>query len=297
MKRVFAGILLIFSLSFLCGFTSKKEEISSDYIMLSLDFSSTGQIRQSLQFSVGSKKINEMSLSVKETLDFKKRLVEEITMLRNEFLFNFALIYLKNPDEQYKINKGVVISPVAYDEKSDLLGFEISFSNVDAWNYYHNANEENSAEKTSRNPLFIRKIKSEGAFPFSTSIADENGQKLTVGERYINIYLQASKNLSFCDKLTEEYSPQFIYNYSAYNPKLRSNADKIFYDKNGKLHHLWIVDCDKIDAKNSILIYYYFVNRGVWLVFALTVPLCVMFASIICIKIKEKGYIRLQRKR
>ena len=65
MKRLFICIAMIFSFSFLCGFTSSKQTIeNNEYIMLSVASSLNGQIVQSVDFSVGSEFINENSKSV-----------------------------------------------------------------------------------------------------------------------------------------------------------------------------------------------------------------------------------------
>ena len=116
----------------------------ADFIMLSLDFSSNGQIVQSIDFSLNNDWLNQNSKSVKESLDFKKNLTKQIETLRNEFLFSFALTYMNEPKEEYKINQGVLLSAVVYNEESQSIGFKIGFSGLGAWNYYHNATENNT---------------------------------------------------------------------------------------------------------------------------------------------------------
>lgn len=292
MKRLFVSFMLIFSLSFLCGFSSKSTSVETeDFIMLSLDFSSNGQIVQSIDFSFNSEAVNEISSSLKETLDFKNALIKNIETIRNEFLFSFALTYMANPVEEYKINKGVLLTAVTFDEENDTVGFKMGFSSLGAWNYYHQSGEkedsEGEEEKQNKN-IFLNKIESKGIFPFSAQVTGQDNQVVTVGSRYKNFYISSAQSLSFYEKLKETYQPTFIYNYSSFNKKLRSDGDLFFTDSAGHLHHVWLVDDLASEEENSINLYYYLVEKGVWLIFAITIPLFAMFIAIIIIKIKDK---------
>ena len=284
MKRIFIVIAIVFSLSFLFGFSYQPEkQYNSDFIMLSLDFSSNGQIIQSIDFSVNSERLNNESISLKETLDFKNALKKQVESLRNEFLFGFALNYMQNPIEEYKINKGIVISAVTFDEENDTIGFKIGFSSINSWNYYHKS-KSNSLNKN----IFLNKISSEGSFPFSANIQTGDNKTQTVGERYKEKYLLASEGLSFHQKFLDMYQPIFVYNYSSFNTKLRSDADYNFYDGQNHLHHLWYSSLEDITIGKNITIYFYSIQKGNWILFALGLSLLIMFAVIIAIKIKER---------
>lgn len=287
MKRFAISMLLIISLSFLYGFAPKTTAVEGDdYIMMSLDISSNGQIVQSIDFSLNSERLSKHSKSVKEELDFKNSLVKQIETIRNEFLFGFALTYLASPNEEYKINKGVVLTTVALDQENDSVGFKMGFSSLNAWNYYHSSKEGEKEDKKQN--IFLNKVESKGVFPFSAQMKISETQSISVGNRYKNLYLSAGQNLSFSEVLNVEYNPIFIYNYSSFNRKLHADSDYSFTDNAGHLHHLWLVDGQSLNENNSINIYYYIINKGVWLIFAITIPLLIMTTAIIIIKLKEK---------
>ncbi len=289
MKRLLISIVAIFSLFFLFGFAPKQKGFPpQDYIMLSLDFSSSGQIVQSVDFSVNSKRLNNITSSLKEEIEFKNALKKQIETIRNEFLFGFALTYMEMPNDEYKINKGVFLSPVDFDERADSVGFKITFSNVGAWNYYHmTLDEEKDSQKQSEN-VFLKKVESQGVFPFSAKVQVGENLYLSVGERYKQKYLAAANGFSFSEKIINEYKPTYFYNYSTFNQKLRSDADYTFVDAANNLHHLWSVEDLAVKEENSITLYYYSVNKGLWLVLAVILPLGSMVAAILIIKFKGK---------
>lgn len=291
MKRILFIFILIFSFSFLYGF-APKEKISlyDDYIMLSLDFSFNGQIVQSIDFSVNSKRVREQSNSIKEELDFKNQLIKQIEGLRNEFLFSFALTYISQPNEEFKINKGVLLTPVAFNQKNDSIGFNISFASVSAWNYYHKIEKGESKDK-NRN-IFLNKIGSEGVFPFSSKVAIEGGRQILVGERYKEKYLDSAKSASFYKNLIRQYNPVYIYNYSSFNNKLRSDSDFKIIDEGNKTHHVWCISNQELKENNMISLYYYSIQKGAWVLFATIGPLLVMGVAIMFVKIKERKSVK-----
>lgn len=265
----------------------------ADFIMLSLDFSSNGQIVQSIDFSLNNDWLNQNSKSVKENLDFKKNLTKQIETLRNEFLFSFALTYMNEPKEEYKINQGVMLTAVVFNEESQSVGFKIGFSSLGAWNYYHNAKENNTendekAEKINKNfNIFMQKVENKGIFPFSPLVKIQEEKKITAGERYKNIFVESAQGLSFYEKLKEDYHPVFVYNYSTFNTRLRSDATTTFIDNSRHLHHVWLIEENNLNNENTILIYYYNINRGAWLLFTLGICLEGMGISILIVKRKQ----------
>ncbi len=275
--------MAIFSLSFLFGFAPKPLKSTDDFIILSLDTSSNGRTTQGVYFSINSKRINNISSSIKEEINFKNNLKKQVETIRNEFLFSFALTYLQNPIEEYKINQGVVLSPVAVNADADMIGFQIIFTSAGAWNYYHQSNGGQSAN--GRDNIFLSKISSEGLFPFSAEVKTSETQTITAGERYKQMYLSSAEELSFKGQLQEEYNPTFVYDYSSFNKKLRSNANAKFADNNHHYHHVWAeTDCQKAE---KICLYYYNINKGVWIAFATALPLLGMGITIAVIKHKE----------
>ncbi len=275
--------MAIFSLSFLFGFAPAPKTIGEDFIVLSLDTSLNGRTVQSFNFSINSKRLNNLSASVKEEVDFKNNLKKQVEVIRNEFLFSFALVYLQNPIEEYKINQGVVLTPVAINSQTDTIGFQIVFATGGVWNYYHHTKVEQKIN--DKENIFLNKIASEGIFPFSAEVKISEKQTITAGERYRQMYLASAQGLSFENALQAEYKPIFIYDYSSSNKKLRSNADMTYTDNAKHYHHVWAEEnCQNAD---KTYLYFYNINKGVWLAFAIALPLLCMGIAIGVIKYKE----------
>jgi hypothetical protein len=283
MKRFFILAMAIFSLSFLFGFAPQPLKSTDDFIILSLDTSSNGRTTQGVYFSINSKRINNISSSIKEEINFKNNLKNQVEVIRSEFLFSFALAYLQNPIEEYKINQGVVLPPVAVNNDLDMIGFQIIFTSHSAWNYYHQTKGGQTA-KNKRN-IFLNKIASEELYPFSAEVKVGESQTITAGERYKQMYLSSAVGLSFEKTIMAEYNPTFVYDYSSFNKKLRSNANAKFADNNRHYHHVWAeTDCQNAE---KICLYYYNINKGVWIAFATALPLLGMGVAIAVIKHKE----------
>ena len=295
MKKLLLAIILIFSLSFFCGCQKSSEaSIGDDYILLSLSQNANLTITQSVQFSLNSKYINENAKSLKEEVEFKRNLTKNLTELRNEFLISFALVYVASPNEEFKINKGVVLTDVSINEESDTIGFEIYFTSPQAWDYYHPSKKETQEPQNKKN-IFYSKSESRGLFPFSSTIKSADGEKLS-GEIYKNRYLVAAKGLSFEDKLKEDYNVQFIYSYSTPSQRMRSDANIIF-SQNRISHHIRVVDEQNLSNENSITVSSCVIYYGWWLFFAILVPLVICGTSILIITLSRKRKIKLGEKK
>lgn len=282
MKKIFLAFILIFSLSFLsgCGQT-QSVKLDPNYIMLSISQNSNGSTNQAVVIGVNSDFLREHSKSVQEEMIFKQKLIKEVENIRNEFLFSFALTYMNNPKEEFKINQGVLLSQVGYNAEGDYIGFEITFTSSGAWQYYHQKSEssdENSEKNNKKGNIFFSKQQSEGVFPFAAVINDE----LKIGEKYKNCYLSASENLSFSEKIKENYKPDYVYNYSTIYPKFHSNADAQFKGSHNKYHHIWIEK--DLNVCENIKLSVYVIYKGWWIFFALSVSLIGMTIAILIAK-------------
>lgn len=290
MKKIILTIILIISLSFFCGCQKKEEvEIRDNCIILSLSQNPNLTITQSVQYSLNSKYLNKVSSSLKEEFDFKRNLNKSLSELRKEFLLSFAIIYVENPQEEFKINKGVLLSEVAINEENDTIGFEIYFTSIGAWNYYHGIKDDDNIVEDKGN-LFYKKNESKGIFPFSSVVKSSNGEKLA-GNIYKERYISSAKGLSFEDKIKDDYKVQFIYSYSSLNKRLRSDANINFY-QNGLNHHLWVVDEDNLTGENYITLTTFMIYYGWWLLFAIVIPLIFGGAIIIIIILNRKRKIK-----
>ena len=274
MKKLILAFILIFSLSFLCGCGQKTDlNIDKNFIMLSIEQNADGSSKQSVVFGVNSDFLRENLKNVQEELVFKQNLIKNVESLRYEFLFSFATVYINNPIEEYKINKGVLLSPVGYNADGDYVGFEITFTSAGAWQYYHQFGN-NSASSGGKGNIFYSKKESVGSFPF-----------VTVGEKYKNIYVSAAKELSFDSEISKSYMPDYVYNYSTYYSKFHSNADAEFRGNDNKYHHIWVennlADCEQISLS------VYVINKGWWILLTLLISLVGMIISIIYTKYKK----------
>lgn len=291
MKRTFLIVLLIFSLSFFTGCSNESNKSSSlsldDFIMLSLSFNIDGSICQSLDFSVNSENLKEIA-SDEEIFAFKNSLIEEIKNIRNEFLFGYALKYIKNPIEEFKINQGLVLTEVLYNTKTDTIGFDILFTSINSWNYYHDQSSSSSEGNENNNFLFYKKIISTGKFVFSTPVKVNEEETILIGKRYQQKYIEASKGLSFEAYIKENYKPTFAYNYATPTNRLHSDSQYEYLDSNNLFHHIWTVGYDELNENNTISLYYVSINYGWWYFFAILISLLVMTLILVVNKIKSK---------
>lgn len=273
MKKIFLSFILIICCVFLCGCgQSKGIKIDDNFIMLTIDTNSDGSVKQSIVFGVNSPFLQENSQNLQEVFQFKQNLQKNIEEIRNEFLFSFALIYMNNPIEEYKINQGVLLSQVGYNQEGDYLGFEITFTSSGAWKYYHQTSlGEEEKSNNGRGNVFISVQSSKGDFPFGE----------TLKEKYKNIYLSSAKGFSFEGIVRESYNPDFVYNYCTYYPKFHSNATATFRGSDNKYHHVWI-------NGGQIVISVYIINKGWWIFFTLLVSLSLMTIAIILTKRKSR---------
>ncbi|MBQ8444667.1 MAG: hypothetical protein IJX25_04875 [Clostridia bacterium] len=284
MKKFIFIFTLIFSLSFFCGCKGESFVMPSDSIFTGINFFSNGEISQVVAISVDSDYIDSVAKSG-ESVQFKSNLLSQMENLRQKFLLTYAIVYIQNPIEELQIGRGVKLTPVSYKEENDFVYFEIIFSSTLAWQYYHNALTE-GADINESMPFLMEKKSNTTLFPFSS--LDANGTP--AGESYKNIYLSSSEGLSFEDKVKENYSPCYIYQYGTYSNKIKSDGNYKFLS-DGINYHIWVADEDELQGK-STTIYYYKINKGGWLLLALIIPTAGLVIYLICIKIKikkEKG--------
>lgn len=293
MKKFLLVFILVFSLSFFCGCSrAQTPQIKDDFVVLGLENFSNGRMVQSLRFSCNGKRFDEKNAPLKEKLEFRQNLVDMISEIRNQFLFSFALTYVQNPNDEYKINSGVILSPATYDEKNDSVGFNIIFTSLGAWNYYHKSGEEQEvkAENTCGN-IFYRKVVSNGENPYLSV----NSSGDSAMEIYKAKYLSALKGLSIEEEVKSEYAPQFIYNYATPQQAVKSNSDLMYRGREGLYHHVWIVEEGDKAEDNKITLSITYVFKAWWIFFALLIILSVCLISIIIVKIKDTKLIKKPR--
>lgn len=283
MKKFLLTFILIFSLSFFCGCKEKdKVDAIDDFIYSGINITSSGEVCQTFAISVNSEEIESMSSSQAEGTQFKSNLIEIFANLRNQHLISCATTYLKNPKEEYKIGSGVKFTQVCYQQNNDVISFDIIFSSNASWNFYHSSTVQSVKKKN--NFYLLKKNSSSSNFPFS--VQDKNG--VMVGEGYKQIYLSAARGLSFEEKLKQNYAPNYIYSYSTFSGKLKTNATYCIKDNLGQFNHIWIKNEENIKKNEKIIIYFYQINYGAWILIALILPCLGLFIYLIFFSKKNK---------
>lgn len=255
---------------------------SEEFVMLSLCSNEKGQTIQSLNFSVGSDKLKAQNVSQLQQVEFRKKLIENVESFRQEFLLNFALIYAMKPDPNFKLGDKLLFTATTFDDKTDTVGFNMIFRDSETWNYFHPSSKDDSKESNLSFGLLITN-KSRGAFPFSSQVTLSDGKVVTVGERYMSAYTKALKDLNLT--LTEEYKPDFIYDYATSSSHLKSDSNYTFFadDLN---HHIWVRSFEKMEGE--ITLYLRDVNMALCYSLILFVCLTGLGIALFVIKKKEK---------
>jgi len=293
MKKVLIVFMLIFSLSFFCGCQQNEFDVMKDFVYSGVTFNKDGSVSQSVGLSVNSEKIMSLTNNADITVQFQANLIKNLDLLRQKFLLNFALKYIENPIEKFKIGSGVVLSSTYYNQDADMVSFEMVFSSLSSWQYYHGGISENAQEK-QKMPLLICKKSSTSQFPFSGQ--DGQGQSLT--EEYKKIFLSACKGLSIESQLAKDYHPSFVYCYGTYLEKIKSDCDYRI-ESQGTIYHIWSAKENQLEGKTTT-IYYHLINFGNWLLIALVVPIFGLVGYLLgykLIKTKKTKYINNKNKK
>ncbi len=279
MKKFAVFIVLILSCFMFVG-CGQRLPSSNEFILLSVENKASGQIVQSLNFSLGSEKLKENGVKAEDVEKVKAKLTKNIETFHAEFYLNFALVYNENPKEEYQLGKGLIFTDVAYNKQADSIGFSMTFTSNEAWKYYHESNGESSGNEFEYG--FMITTTSTGEFPFSANIETSSGQ-ITVGQRYMNAYLDA---LNFAN-VTLKYTPDLVYDYATAESRIKSDSEYYFAD--GELyHHVWLRSSETYKENNKITLRVVQANRGVWYVLILGVTLLGVGIAVTIIKLKDK---------
>lgn len=274
-------LFVIFSLFCFGGCTKNDETISNDFIMISISLGQNGEIIQSVNFVVNSEKIKEKSKNNEEYLDFIANLIKNVEKIREEYLYSIALKYLSSPNEEYKINQGVFISNVVYWSESDSVGFVIKFNSNESWNYYHQSTTGSNINQSKN--VFIKRVETKTQFIFSKNYGNE---KLTIGERYKNLYLSSATGLSFESEINN-YSPDFVYSYSTPYQNFHSNSN-IQFSKANLNFHVWKVKEGDLESENEVILWYNQINYGMWYLTVLIVVLTPTIIFLVAYNFKKR---------
>lgn len=283
MKKCLVFIVLIFSLFCFVGCDKKDNiEIQKNYIMIATRTSREGEVVQEISYGINLPLIKSLSKNKEEEISFISTLTTKLKKLRENYLFKFALKYLENPVDEYKINKGVKLTEAVYSSNTDSIGFKIIFSKG-AFSYYNKS--QNESEKETKKNLYINKDESNSTFIFS----EEDSEYGNVGERFKQDYLSSAKGLSFEEELKNKYNPDFIYGYVTPYSQIKSNCN-YFTKYNDDFYHFWVVKNNFLINKNTIKIWVLQINYGFWYITILASVLIPLFIGLIIHFIINKKY-------
>ena len=111
---------------------------------------------------------------------------------------NFALIYLKNPNDKFAIGQdGALQITLVYDQTNDAYGLQLYFKDKDTWDFYHPSSEP---PEEARQEGFVTTEKSEGQIIFAQNL---HGYQGTVGQYLKELYLSAVQGVD----LSQSYNP------------------------------------------------------------------------------------------
>ncbi len=282
MKK-FVIFLLIFAFCpfVLVGCDQKSEIELDDYIFLNLEYQSD-KVSFHLYFSVDESGLSYEGGEI-EKQKFLKNLEKNIETIRMEYLFSLALIYIQNPMEEYKINSGVLISPVIYSHEKGLIGFDINYTSLRAYRYYSNSPPSSGDNKNQGN-IFLYKHSSTGQNPFSVPISIGQGQTIPTGERYKNMVIESFSGTNYGQEYIASYNPSFVYDYSCPYSYIKTDAD-VKLKQNNTYHNYWIEN--DLEGKTITLTLQY-LNLFTCQVFILATVLIGTFVAIIICKIIKK---------
>ena len=282
MKK-FVIFLLIFAFCpfVLVGCDQKNEIELDDYIFLNLEYQSD-KVSFHLYFSVDESGLSYEGGEI-EKQKFLKNLEKNIETIRMEYLFSLALIYIQNPMEEYKINSGVLISPVIYSHEKGLIGFDINYTSLRAYRYYSNSPPSSGDNKNQGN-IFLYKHSSTGQNPFSVPISIGQGQTIPTGERYKNMVIESFSGTNYGQEYIDSYNPSFVYDYSCPYSYIKTDAD-VKLKQNNTYHNYWIEN--DLEGKTITLTLQY-LNLFTCQVFILATVLIGTFVAIIICKIIKK---------
>ena len=261
---------------------SNKQPLSSDSLFLQTKISSAGGVCQSLGFPTFREELLQ-SYEESQVESYLKKLKNEIEQkVYNAYFIKYALIYLQQPVEKYKIGGDVVqFSPPFVDGERVVISF--NFLTQDAWRFY---NKQKGSGLNSKDDAFISTLKTRGVFPFNQKTETGDYQ----GEYYSNL-VKDCIGKSFPKFNISLLEFEFEYRYETPYLRLHSNADNVVSTEEGKLHS-WSISEKCLNQDKTIEIWIKEANRGWWYLLALIAMIVVSVAIFVILSIKGKKRIR-----
>lgn len=266
MKRFWKILLSGF---FLCGILatfsacSEKVVFPDTSITLGMALTQDGKMTQELGFSFQSQKLKSLGVSQSAVQEIKNNMISSINTLRNEFYISYLVKYSLTPNPQFKIGEAILVSDTFYSQESDMIMFVIEYKDFATWQFYNSSNNNSEPdEKISSSIEYINKTSSSSSFPFSANFTKQNGEKITVGERYLSIYRNVY-NLTLPNNICSQLeTPSFVYDYATPFSNIRSNAE-ICLQTGGLYHNIWIKDENSFKDAQIVLSSTQ-INYGLW---------------------------------
>lgn len=274
-----AFAMLMPCLSF--GINANAANFKGDFVCISYEVSKENEVIWSLDFGLNTQ---ARGLEEGEEADYRVAIQLMVQKIRDEKEASIIATYNNSDKTQFNPSECVAWTVVVCDLKSDSVGFKIKYSSIEAYNFYNG--KDTDFFKSSTNFLFKKQIK-RNVFPFAEKVG-KGDSTITLAQDYRTRFISACSTLSIADKIMI-YNPDFIYDYATSSNKIRSNADLVYTDKVGNIHHAWGENAHNSTEDKIMSLSLTTANRGWWYLLGAGIPLIVMTIAIIMIKIKGQS--------
>ncbi len=275
---LFLVVLLVLPCFFNSSISARAVNYSGDYICISLQPTSNGNISWGINFGLNTEGRN---LQDDEKATYRLNMQIMVHNLQDEIKSKFETIHLANPKEEYKIKSNDFTVPI-YDQKTDSVGFKINFHSNEMYAFYMaKAGDKNLVASN----IFLSHQTKKSLFPFAELVDTQDGPK-TLARYLKNEVVSACQGLSIEQSMLI-YDPQFIYDYATFSNRIKSNAD-FNYKEGDKYHHVWVERFASINNDKQVVVSLIVPITGWWYVFGIGVPLVAMGIAITVVIIKNK---------
>ena len=269
------SLLFLFAILF-CAFPF----INSNYAMAENDYknsielikiSSSSQNEFAYLFPVNSKKLKEIIDDSILIEGFKFYLKSNVNVLRNSY------------NEKAKDIEGMAVSDVKYYSDYDAIGFEISFSTLEAYYNFFGENSTSNDTNKKSSGLFWKRKEYEINFPFSVKSAD------AFRKMYSNLIATWGATFEVNEENLEELIN--IFNETTFTYELISASGQIHsensFEVNGVHYNIFEKSYEELEKDSTIEFYTISVNAGWWYFFALLFTLLATIIIFLVIKFKK----------
>ena len=144
---IFLVLTPIFSFSQLIADASNYR---GDYISICYQLSSEGEILCSLDFGLNTEARGLKDNDEKAEYRLNIQLMAQKLLDKKKIEFNDK--FIENQIDGFAPSDCIIYSPAIYDQNSDSVGFKITYSNIETYNFYNS--KASDYDKVSKNWLY-----------------------------------------------------------------------------------------------------------------------------------------------